>query len=117
MFSIYKNWTNDLIDLINYGPKKQEKYRCVLVVFDTFSSFGCMVSLKIKIARKKNFFFENSPNASERKLKLIETDGGREFGMKVFSEFLKLKKGEDLVVILPKVQYSLKKLIKRLQIF
>ena len=49
--SIKDTWSSDLLDLNDYGPKKNEGYRCSLVVTYNFSDFGWTIPLKNKYAQ------------------------------------------------------------------
>ena len=81
-------WSLDILDLKDYGPKKNRGYRYVLVVIDNFSKFGWTVPLKNKIAQTIKDSFENILISSKRKPNLIETDRGEEFNNNIFQDFL-----------------------------
>ena len=81
-------WSLDILDLKDYGPENNRKYRYVLVVIDNFSKFGWTIPLKIKNAQTINDYFENSLITSKRKPNLIETDRGKEFYNNIFQDFL-----------------------------
>ena len=44
-------WSLDMMDLKDYGPENNKKYRYVLVIIDNFSKFGWTVPLKNKNAQ------------------------------------------------------------------
>ena len=81
-------WSLDILDLKDYGPENNRKYRYVLVVIDNFSKFGWTVPLKNKNAQTIKDSFENILIRSKRKPNLIESDGGKEFYNNIFQEFL-----------------------------
>ena len=60
----------------------------VLVVIDNFSKFGSTVPLKKKNAQAITNSFENILINSKRKSNLIESDDGKEFVNKNFTDFL-----------------------------
>ena len=80
-------WSLDILDLKDYGPKNNRRYRYVLVTIDNFSKFGWTVPLKKNAQTIKNSF-ENILIKSKRKPNLIEKDRGKEFYNKIFQDFL-----------------------------
>ena len=40
VYHIDDTWSLDILDLNDYGPKKNKYYRYVLVIIDNFSKFG-----------------------------------------------------------------------------
>ena len=81
-------WSLDILDLKDYGPENNRKYRYVLVVIDNFSKYGWTVPLKNKNAQTIKNSFENILISSQRKPNLIETDRGKEFYNNIFQDFL-----------------------------
>ena len=81
-------WSLDILDLKDYGPENNRKYRYVLVVIDNFSKYGWTIPLKNKNAQTIKDSFENILISSKRKPNLIETDRGKEFYNNVFQDFL-----------------------------
>ena len=86
--SIDETWSSDLLDMNDYGIKNNKGYRYILVVIDNFSKFGWTIPLKIKYAQSITDTFSQIVKSSKRKPKLIETDDGKEYVNKIFSEFL-----------------------------
>ena len=85
----------DILDLKDYGPENNRRYRYVLVTIDNFSKFGWTVPLKNKNAQTIKDSFENILLSSKRKPNLIETDRGKEFYNNIFQDFLN-KKNQNL---------------------
>ena len=81
-------WSLDILDLKDYGPENNRKYRYVLVVIDNFSKFGFTIPLKNNNAQTIKDSFENVLISSERKPNLIESDRGKEFYNNLFQDFL-----------------------------
>ena len=81
-------WSLDILDLKDYGLKKNRGYRYVLVIIDNFSKFGWTVPLKNKNAQTIKDSFENILRSSKRKPGLIESDRGKEFYNNIFQDFL-----------------------------
>ena len=52
-------WSLGILDLKDYGPKNNRRYRYVLVIIDDFSKFGWTVPLKNKNAQTIKNTFEN----------------------------------------------------------
>ena len=86
--SIDDTWSSDLLDMNDYGTKNIKGYRYILVVIDNFSKFGRTISLKNKYAQSKTDAFSQIIKTSRRKPNLLETDDGKEYVNKIFSEFL-----------------------------
>ena len=85
--SIDDTWSSDLLDMNDYGIKNNKGYRYILVVIDSFSRFGWTISLKNKYAQSITDAFSQIIKTSRRKPNLLETDGGKEYVNKIFSEF------------------------------
>ena len=51
VFYIDNIWSLDVLDLKDYGPENNRKYRYVLVVIDKFSKFGWTVPVENKNAQ------------------------------------------------------------------
>ena len=81
-------WSLDILDLKDYGPENNRKYRYVLVTIDNFSKFGWTIPLKNKNAQTIKDCFESILISSKRKPNLIETDRGKEFYNNIFQDFL-----------------------------
>ena len=81
-------WSLDILDLKDYGPENNRKYRYVLVIIDNFSNYGFTIPLKNKIASTIKDSFENIIINSKRKPDLIESDRGKEFYNNMFQNFL-----------------------------
>ena len=52
-------WSLDILDLKDYGPKDNRRYRYVLVIIENFSKFGWTVPIKNKNAQSIKDSFEN----------------------------------------------------------
>ena len=85
-------WSLDILDLKDYGPENNKKYRYVLVIIDNFSKFGWTIPLKNKNAQTIKDSFENILISSKRQPNLIETDDGSEFVNKIFTNLPSTKK-------------------------
>ena len=72
----------------DYGIKNNKGYRYILVVVDNFSKFGWTIPLKNKYAQSITDAFSQIIKTSRRKPNLLETDDGKEYVNKNFSEFL-----------------------------
>ena len=90
--SIDDTWSSDLLDMNDYGPKNNRGYRFILVVVDNFSKFGWTVALKNKYAQSITDAFSQIIKTSNRKPNLLETDDGKEYVNKIFTEFLNKNK-------------------------
>ena len=90
VYHIDDNWSLDVLDLKDYGPKNNRGYRYVLVVIDNFSKFGWTSPLKNKNAQTIKDSFENILINSKRSPNLIETDLGKEFYNNIFQDFLNI---------------------------
>ena len=77
----------DILDLKDYGPENNRKYRYVLVIIDNFSKYGFTTPLKNKNSQTIKDSFENILTSSKRKPGLIEIDRGKEFYNNVFQKF------------------------------
>ena len=80
----------DILDLKDYGPENNKRYRYVLVILDNFSNFGWTVPLKNGNAQTIKDSFENFLLNSKRKPNLIETDRGKDFCTNIFQIFLNI---------------------------
>ena len=79
----------DILNLNDYGPQKNNRsHRYFLVVIDSFSNFGWAVVLKKKNVQTIKDSFENILINSKRKPNSIETDRGKEFLNKIFTNLL-----------------------------
>ena len=72
----------------DYGPKNNSGHRYILVVVDKFSKFGWVKPLKNKYAQSITDAFSQIIKTSRRKPNLLETDDGKEYVNKIFSDFL-----------------------------
>ena len=81
-------WSSDLLDMNDYGIKNNKGYRYILVVVDNFSKFGWTIPLRNKYAQSITDAFSQIIKTSRRKPNLLETDDGKEYVKKIFSEFL-----------------------------
>ena len=81
-------WSLDILDLKDYGPKNNRRYRYVLVIIDHFSKFGWTIPLKNKNAQIIKDSFENILISSKRKSNLIESDRGKDIYNNIFQNFL-----------------------------
>ena len=86
--SIDDTWSSDLLDTNDYGIKNNACYRYILVVIDNFSKFGWTMAWKNKNAQPKTDAFSQIIETSRRKPNLLETDDGKEYVNKIFSEVL-----------------------------
>ena len=82
------NWSLDILDLKDYGPKNYRGYRYLLVIIDNFSKFGWTTPLKNKKDELIKDSFGNVLISSKRKPNLIESDRGKEFYNIIFQDFL-----------------------------
>ena len=85
--SIDDTWSSDLLDMNDYGPKNNRGYRYILVVVDKFSKYGWTIPLKNKYAQSITDAFSQIIKTLRRKPNLLETDDGKEYNNKNFSEF------------------------------
>ena len=74
VYNIDDIWSLDILDIKNYGPEKNRRYRYALLITDNFSEFGWTVPLKNKNAQTLKDHFENILISSKRKQNLIKTD-------------------------------------------
>ena len=81
-------WSLDILDLKDYGPENNRRYRYILVIIDNFSKYGWTVPLKNKNSLTVKNSFENILISSKRSPNLIETDRGKEFYNNIFQDFL-----------------------------
>ena len=88
VYHIDDTWSLDKLDLKDYGPENNRRYRYVLVIIDNFSKYGWTVPLKNKNAITIKDSFENILITSKRKPNLIESDRGKEFYNNIFQDFL-----------------------------
>ena len=86
--SIDDTWSSDLLDMNDYGIKNIKGYRYILVVIDNFSKFVWTIPLKNKYEQSITDAFSQIIQTSRRKANLLETDDGKEYVNKFFSEFL-----------------------------
>ena len=49
VYHIDSLWRLDVLDLKDYGPENNKKYRYVLIVIDSFSKFGWIIAIRNKI--------------------------------------------------------------------
>ena len=75
----------------DYGPKDKRGYRYTLVVVDSFGKFGWTITLKNKYAQSITEAFPQIVKTSKRKPNLFETDDGKKYVNKMFSDFLQQK--------------------------
>ena len=86
--SIDDTWSSDLLDMNDYGIKKNNGYRYILVLIDNFSKFGWRIPLKNKYAQSKTDAFSQIIKTSRHKSSLLKTDDGKENDIKFFNEIL-----------------------------
>ena len=86
--SVDDTWSSDLLDMNDYGPKNNKGYRYILLVIDNFSKFGWTIPLKNKFSQSISDAFSEIIKSSNRKPNLFETDDGKEYVNKIFTEFL-----------------------------
>ena len=86
-----ENWSSDLLDMNDYGPKNNRGYRYILFVIDKFSKFGWTLPLKNKYAQSITDAFSEIIRSTNRKPNLLETDDGKEYVNKFFKELLNNK--------------------------
>ena len=79
--------SKDILDLRDYGPENNRRYRYVLVVVDNFSKFGWTAPLKNKNAQTIKDCFENILISSKQKPKIIESDRGKVVYNSIFQNF------------------------------
>ena len=80
--------SSDLLDMNDYGIKNNKGYRCILVVIDNFSNFGWTILLKNKYPQSITDAFSQIIKTARRKPNLLETDDGKEYVNKIFSDIL-----------------------------
>ena len=80
-------WSLDLLDLKDYGPENNRRYRYVSVVIDNFSKFGWTVPHKNKNSQTIKDSFRNILISSKRKPRLIESDCGKNFCNNISQDF------------------------------
>ena len=78
-------WSSDLLDMNDYGPKKDSGQTYILVVIDNFSKFGGTILLKNSYAQTITEAFSQILKTSKRQPNLIETENGSEFVNKLFT--------------------------------
>ena len=83
-------WSLDIVDLKEYGPEKNRRYRYVLLIIDNLSKFGSTIPLKNNLGTIIKDSFENILISSKRSPILIETDTGKEFYDYYFENFLNI---------------------------
>ena len=86
--SIDDTWSSDLLDMKGYVIKINKGYRYILVVIDNFSKFGWAIPLNNQFAESITDAFSQIIKTSRRKPNLLETDDGKEYVNKIFSEIL-----------------------------
>ena len=59
IYHINDIWSLDILDLKDYAPENNRRYKYVLVIIDNFSKFGWTMPLKNKNAQKIKHSFEN----------------------------------------------------------
>ena len=59
VYNIDDIWSLDILDLKDYGPENNRRYRYVLVVIDNFSKYGLTILLNNKNAQTIKNSFEN----------------------------------------------------------
>ena len=81
-------WSLDILDLKDYGPKNNRRYRYVLELIDNFSKFGWKVPLKNKNADTIKDSYEKIVKSSKRSPNLLKGDRDRRFYYNIFQDFL-----------------------------
>ena len=82
-------WSLDMLDLKDYGPKNNGRYRYVLVVIDNLSKYCFTTRLKNKNGQTITNSFQNIVINSKRKPNLIESDRSEAFYKSTFQKILK----------------------------
>ena len=72
----------------DYGIKNIKGYIFNLLVIDKFRRFGWTIPVKNKYAQSITDAYSQIIQTSRRKPNLLETDDGKEYGNKIFNEFL-----------------------------
>ena len=88
---VYHNddiWSLDILDLKNYGPEKNRRYRYVLVIIVIFSKFVWTTPLKIKIVQTIKHSSESIIKSSKRKSNLKKSDREKEFYNNIIEDVL-----------------------------
>ena len=80
----------------DYGIENIKSYRYFLIVFDNFSKFGWTIPVKNKYAQSITDAFSQFSKTSKSKPNLLETDDGKEYVNKIFSDFLDTNNIEDI---------------------
>ena len=60
------SWSSDILDLNDYGPENNRRYRYVPIFIDNFSKFGWPVPLKKRNAETKTNCFEEILTISKK---------------------------------------------------
>ena len=70
VYHINDVWSLDILDLKDYGPEHNRRYRYVLVIINNFSEFGRTVPIKNNNAQTIKDSFEKFLISSKRKSNL-----------------------------------------------
>ena len=74
--------------MIDWMNKKTKVYSYILVVFDISSEQGCVFLPKTKLLKLRQWIFSYTIHRTKREPSLTETDDGKEYKNKSFTEFL-----------------------------
>ena len=88
VYNIDDIWSLDILDLKDYGPENNRRYRYVSVVIDNFSKYGWTIPLKNRNGQTIKNSSETILISSKRKPNLIESDRGEEIYNNIFQDFL-----------------------------
>ena len=92
---IDEQWQADLVDLISL-IKENKNFQYLLTVIDVFSKFAWVAPLKQKTGKCLVKSFANILKRSKRFPKALQTDKGKEFVNKFFSEMAERQKDSFL---------------------
>ena len=81
-------WSLDILDLEDYGPENNRRFRYVLIIIRQIFKSDWAGPLKNQNAQTIKDFFENILIKSKRKPNLIENDRGKEFNNIFFRNFV-----------------------------
>ena len=88
---VYKIWSIDLADMIDYKISNNKGFRYIFIVIDNFSKYLWAIPLKNKYSQTITNEFSNILIKSKRKPLKVESDRGSEFYNSIFQNFLKSK--------------------------
>ena len=113
-------WSSDILDLKDYDPESNRRYRYVVLVIGNFSELRWTLPLENENTQTIKDPFETILITSKRKPKLNESDKGKEFHNNIFQSFLNIKNNKQCsrntslgVVYAEKFNRSIRDLLRR----